>query len=96
MRKLLLPIAAIALALGVASTAEAGDHKDHHGAPCTTAPQEQWLSLETLITKTEALGYKVQGAKLKNACGKLSAIDKNGGHVKLLVDPTSGKIVDRP
>jgi len=35
----------------------------------------------------------VQKAKLKNACGELYTIDKNGGRVELFVDPTSGAII---
>ena len=71
------------------TTAEAGSL----GRPCTTAPQTRWLSLEALQTKVEALGYKVQKAKLKNACGEFYALDKNSARVELFVDPTSGEIV---
>ena len=63
------------------------------GRPCTAAPQTQWLSLDAIQAKVEALGYKVQKAKLKAACGELYTIDKNGGRVELFVDPTSGTIV---
>ena len=84
-----IAVFATALAiLGVASSAQAGTL----GKPCTAAPQNQWLSLETLQSKVEALGYKVQKAKLKNACGELYALDKNGSQVELFVDPTSGQI----
>ena len=88
MRKLAL-ISLTAVMLGAATTAEAGSL----GRPCTTAPQTEWLSLEVLQTKVEALGYKVQKAKLKNACGEIYALDKNGARVELFVDPTSGEIV---
>jgi hypothetical protein len=88
MRKLAL-IFLTAVMLGAAATAEAGSL----GRPCTTAPQTEWLSLEVLQTKVEALGYKVQKAKLKNACGEIYALDKNGARVELFVDPTSGEIV---
>jgi hypothetical protein len=74
---------------GGASAADAGGL----GRSCTTAPQTQWLSLEVFQTKVEALGYKVQKAKLKNACGEIYALDKTGGRVELFVDPTSGEIV---
>jgi len=70
MRKLAL-ISLTAVMLGAAATAEAGSL----GRPCTTAPQTEWLSLEVLQTKVEALGYKVQKAKLKNACGEIYAVD---------------------
>jgi hypothetical protein len=88
MRKLAL-IFLTAVMLGAAATAEAGSL----GRPCTTAPQTEWLSLEVLQTKVEALGYKVQKAKLKNACGEIYALDKNGARVELFVDPTTGEIV---
>jgi hypothetical protein len=88
MRKLAL-IFLTAVMLGAAATAEAGSL----GRPCTTAPQTEWLSLEVLQTKVEALGYKVQKAKLKNACGEIYALNKNGARVELFVDPTSGEIV---
>jgi hypothetical protein len=65
MRKLAL-IALTAAMFSGTTAADAGGL----GHPCTTAPQTQWLSLEALQTKVEALGYKVQKAKLKNACGE--------------------------
>ena len=83
-------IFAVAIAmLGTATSAQAGSL----GRPCTSAPQNEWLALEALQSKVEALGYKVQKAKLKNACGELYTLDKSGNRVELFVDPTSGKIV---
>ena len=75
--------------LGSATSAQAGSL----GRPCTSTPQNQWLSLDALQSKVEALGYKVQKAKLKSACGELYTLDKNGNRVELFVDPTSGQIV---
>jgi len=84
-----ITVFAIALAtLGMASSAQAGSL----GTPCTAVPQNQWLSVEALRSEVEALGYKVQKAKLKNACGELYTLDKNGSRVELFVDPTSGQI----
>lgn len=78
-----------AILLATATFASAGSL----GRPCTAAPQTQWLSLDAIQAKVEALGYKVQKAKLKASCGELYTIDKNGGRVELFVDPTSGAIV---
>lgn len=91
MRK--LPIFALAILLfgGAAAAAQAGDL----GRPCTSAPQSQWMKLEQLQAKVEAQGYKIRKAKLKNACGEIYAVDKNGARVELFVDPTSGEIVGR-
>jgi len=82
---------ATAALLATATIANAGSL----GRPCTSAPQGQWLSLDALQAKVEALGYKVQKAKLKAACGELYTIDKNGSRVELFVDPTSAAIVGR-
>jgi len=83
-----ISVFAIALAM-LGSPARAGSF----GQPCTTAPQNQWLSIDALQSKVEALGYKVQKAKLKNACGELYTLDNSGNRVELFVDPVSGKIV---
>ncbi|MCC6947808.1 MAG: PepSY domain-containing protein [Bradyrhizobiaceae bacterium] len=88
----LLKISALAVAvavLGLATSAQAGSL----GRPCTSAPQNQWLSMQELQAKVEALGYKMRKAKLKNACGELYTLDKNGNRVELFVDPTNGQIV---
>jgi hypothetical protein len=65
------------------------------GRPCTTTPQNQWLSLDALRAKVEALGYAVQKAKLKAACGEFYTIDRNGGRVELFVDPATAAIVGK-
>lgn len=84
-----ISVFAIAIAmLGMASSARASSL----GKPCTAAPENQWLSVEALQSKVEALGYKVQKAKLKNACGELYALDKSGNRVELFIDPTNGRI----
>jgi hypothetical protein len=90
MRKL-TALAAAAAVLGTVSLAEAGSL----GRPCTTAPQSQWLALDALQGKVEALGYKVRKGKLKNACGEFYATDKAGARVELFVDPSNGTIVGR-
>ena len=84
-----IAILASSILLATATLANAGSL----GRPCTSAPQGQWLSLDAIQAKVEALGYKVQKAKLKAACGELYTIDKNGSRVELFVDPTSGTIV---
>lgn len=88
MRKIAILTAAAAL-LATAATAHAGSL----GRPCTAVPQTGWLPIEQLQARIEAQGYKVQKAKLKNACGELYTIDKTGNRVELFVDPTSGRIV---
>jgi hypothetical protein len=84
-------MSAIAVVAAAATAAQAGSL----GRPRTAAAQNQWLPLEALQAKVEALGYTVQKAKLKNTCGELYATDKNGSRVELIVDPTNGEIVGR-
>jgi hypothetical protein len=88
MRKLALFAVTAGILAGLASA-----HAGSLGRPCTSAPQNQWLPMQELQAKVEAQGYKVQKAKLKNACGELYTIDKSGNRVELFVDPTSGAIV---
>lgn len=88
MRKIAILTIAAAV-LGSAATAQA----DSLGKPCTSAPEAQWLPMQQLQAKIEAQGYKVQKAKLKNACGELYTLDKNGSRVELFVDPTNGQII---
>jgi len=91
MRKLAILATAAAGVLAVTTAAEAGSL----GRPCTAAPQSQWLPMQTLQAKVEALGYTVRKAKLKAACGELYTTDKTGNRVELFVDPTSGDIVGK-
>jgi hypothetical protein len=88
MRKI-VTFATFAAVLAAATAAQASSFE----RPCTSAPQAQWLPMPELQAKVEALGYKVQKAKLKKACGELYTVDKNGDRVELFVDPTNGQIV---
>ena len=88
----LLKLSALGVAvvmLGAGATANAGSL----GKPCTLAPEAKWLPMQQLQAKVEVQGYKVQKAKLKNACGELYTLDQNGNRVELFVDPTNGQII---
>ncbi|MGZ9034680.1 MAG: PepSY domain-containing protein [Rhodospirillales bacterium] len=89
MRKIAIIAAAALVSISAFSMAQA----ESLGRPCTSAPESQWLPIETLKAKVEAQGYKVQKAKLKAGCGEIYALDKNGARTELFVDPTSGQIV---
>lgn len=91
MRKLILYATTTGLLVAGAAATQAGSL----GRPCTTAAQTQWLSLAALQAKVEAQGYRVQKAKLKNACGELYTLDKSGARVELFVDPTNGDVVGK-
>ena len=82
-------IAIAAAALIPATMAEAGSF----GRPCTATAPAQWMSLQALQAKVEEQGYKVQKGKIKNACGEIYTIDKQGKQVELFLDPSNGAIV---
>lgn len=87
-----LKITALAIAvmmLDAMTSTQAGNF----GRPCTATSQDQWLPLDALLGRIEALGYQVEKAKLKKSCGELYALDKSGNRVELFVDPASGEIV---
>jgi hypothetical protein len=89
MRKFARLAVAGAIVLGATTVAKA----ESRNRPCTAAPQSQWLSLGALHAKIEALGYKVQKAKLENACAEMHTVDKNGARAELLIDPATGEII---
>lgn len=82
---------AVLLVFTTVSTAQASNW----GAPCTSAPESQWLPAGELQAKLEAQGYTIHKAKLKNACGEFYTTDKAGAKVEVFVDPTNGKIVGK-
>jgi hypothetical protein len=84
------------LALALVTVAAPAAFAGNLGRPCTAAPRSQWLSLDELKAKAEAMGFKVQKAKLnKESCAEIYALDKSGGRTELFLDPTSGQIVGR-
>jgi hypothetical protein len=87
-----LGIAALTAAamLGIVAPAQAGSF----GKPCTTAPQNEWLSLEALQSKVENVGFNVQKSKLKNGCAEFYVTAKTGDRMELFVDPATGTILD--
>lgn len=84
----------IALAVAVSALLPALDAQAGSlGRPCTTTPPSEWMTIQALQAKVEAQGYKVQKAKLKNACGEIYTIDKAGKQVELFLDPATGAVV---
>lgn len=82
-------IAVVAAFLVPASLAQAGGF----GKPCTSEPEAKWMTLDALKGKVEAQGYKVQKGKIKNTCGEIYVLDKDGRKIELFLDPTTGAIL---
>lgn len=91
MRTIIALTAAIAASLTTWAPVQAGSL----GRACTQAPAQTWLSIGELQKKVEAQGYRVRKGKIKNACGEIYTLDKDGNRVELFVDPTSGAIVGK-
>ncbi|MDR0770227.1 MAG: PepSY domain-containing protein [Burkholderiales bacterium] len=89
-----LKILAVATAIGMLALTTPV-HAKSLGYPCTSAPQNQWLPVQELQAKVEALGYMVQKNKLAKGCAEFYVLDKNGGKTELFVDPTNGQIVSQ-
>ena len=89
MRILIMTVAALA-GLGGMSVAQAGSL----GRPCTTTPESQWLSLDTLQSKVEEVGFKVQKSKLSKGCAEFYVTTQPGTRMELFVDPATGTIID--
>jgi hypothetical protein len=86
---------ALALITGFAASAQAGSL----GKPCTAAPQNEWLSLEDLQRKVEAVGFNPQNdwqvkKAMKNSCAEFYVTAKTGERLELFVDPGTGTIID--
>ena len=56
-------------------------------------PKTSGCRCRSLQAKVEARATRSRKAKLKNACGELYTLDKNGNRVELFVDPTNGQII---
>lgn len=91
MRKI-ATIAAVAVSLAAAPAAFASTL----GRPCTSAPQSQWMSLDALKAKAEAMGFKVRKAKLNNeSCAEIYALDQNGARTEIFLDPVTGNLIGK-
>jgi hypothetical protein len=85
MRKLAL-VASLAALVGTVGFANA----ESVGRPCMAAAESDYLTVDALLTKMIDHGYKVRSLKTEQGCGRIHAVDRNGGEAELLVDLTSG------
>ena len=81
---------ASAIILGTSVSAQAGSY----GKPCTTLPQDKWLSIEAIEKIVSDRGYKVAKSKIKGACAEVYARDSQGQRIELFLDPATGNPAD--
>ena len=61
---------------------------------CPTVPRDQWMSIEALKAKVEALGYVVRRARVDDGCHKVYITEKaSGGEVEAYYNPATGELV---
>jgi hypothetical protein len=61
---------------------------------CPTVPRDQWMSIEVLKQKVQALGYDVRRARVDDGCHKVYITDKaSGGEVEAYYNPATGELV---
>jgi hypothetical protein len=54
-----------------------------------TSPMAEWQPRETLQTKLEAEGFKVNGIKVEDGCYEVYALDAKGKRMNALFEPKS-------
>jgi hypothetical protein len=86
-----MSIAAAALTVvigaGLAGTALADSVR------CPSVAAQQWMPIEKVIERAEALGYSVHETKRSKGCWKVEGYDRNGAEIEIRFDPVSGDVV---
>lgn len=78
-----------ALLAGLSATAQAGSF----GKPCTTEPEDKWMTLGAIEKIVNDHGYTVAKSKLKNGCVELYARDSQDNRIEFFIDPATGNPV---
>jgi hypothetical protein len=84
-------IAAAALIVTVGAGLAGSALADSVRCPSVTA--QQWMPIEKVIERAEALGYSVHETKRSKGCWKVEGYDRNGAEIEIRFDPTSGDVV---
>ena len=90
MRKLAI-LASLAALIGLSGFA----HAEIVGRPCLTTAESDYSTVDAFLTKMIDHGYKIRSFETKGGCGKIHAVDGNGGEAELFVDLTSGGAAPR-
>lgn len=86
MKKLIL--ASTVVLAGFASQALAEENRD-----CGNAPQDKWMSKETITEKMKKDGVEVRRIKIEGSCYEVYGIDAKGEKIERLFNPETGKVV---
>jgi len=78
---------AVAASAGMATSALADEPR------CPAIAAQQWMPIEKVIQRAEALGYAVSETKRSKGCWKVEGYDRNGAEIEIRFDPASGDVV---
>ncbi|HWM80482.1 MAG TPA: PepSY domain-containing protein [Pseudolabrys sp.] len=84
-------IAAAALIVATGAGATGAALADSVRCPAVAA--QQWMPIEKVIERAEALGYSVHETKRSKGCWKVEGYDRNGAEIEIRFDPSSGEVV---
>ncbi len=60
---------------------------------CAYHPRDKWMPIDRAVSKAESLGYEVRNVEADDGCWEVEGYDRNGGKVKLYLDPVSGEVI---
>lgn len=86
MKKLIITAALLSTMSGVAMA-------ESYGKPCTTVPQDKWMTLEAIEKFVKDHGYEVGKSKMKGSCAEIYAKDTDGKRIEFFIDPATGNPV---
>lgn len=94
MRKFIAITAATTVAAGLLATAVlpafASSNDDYE---CGRVASDQWMSIQEITAKVEALGYRVQKVERDDGCYEVYGLNDSGTRYELKLHPVSGEVV---
>lgn len=87
------PMTRLILAAAIVAGFTVQAHADSFGQPCTSAPQETWLTLTAIEKVVTDHGYTVTKARMKGTCAEIYVRDASGTKTEFFIDPATGNPV---
>ncbi len=87
MKTLMRTLLALTLTVSFAGTALA------ESSECTKVPRAQWMSMNAVKAKANAMGYKVRSIKREGTCYEVKALIE-GQRREIVFNPANGKLVN--
>lgn len=62
---------------------------------CRSVPRSEWRSMEDAVAAVTGMGYAIREIEVDDGCYEVKATGKEGGRVKLYLDPGTLEVVRR-